>query len=206
MRLDSPMSMFLGSVAVVPLPCRGMPWPRINNPQLQRMSWVCAFCLEKVASDTGIRNSSDGTSVMFCPCGAPTYFDGKGDPHPKAMPGSSLVHLPPEIDALYGEVRRSIQARAYMGAMMLCRTLLAHVAHQLGSGHKKNFLAYVEWLDANHYIPPNGKGWVDYIRDRGNEANHEIALRSEDDALGVLAFAEGLLHIVYELPGKLPKP
>jgi hypothetical protein len=58
-------------------------------------------------------------------------------------------------------------------------------------------------LDSQGYIPPDGKAWVDKIRGKGNEANHEIALMCKDDAILVLRFTEMLLRFVYELPALL---
>ncbi|CAN1211711.1 hypothetical protein TUMEXPCC7403_16020 [Tumidithrix helvetica PCC 7403] len=49
-------------------------------------------------------------------------------------------------------------------------------------------------------MPPNSKTWVDRIRLRGNEANHEIALMEEVDAKELLLFTEILLKLFYTLP------
>jgi Domain of unknown function (DUF4145) len=46
----------------------------------------------------------------------------------------------------------------------------------------------VEYLANNGYVPPNGKGWVDHIRKKGNEATHEIILMKREDALELMAF------------------
>lgn len=67
------------------------------------------------------------------------------------------------------------------------------------------FLAYVEYLAEKGYVPPNGRGWVDHIRKRGNEANHEIELMSEDDAKELVLFSEMLLKFIYEFPNRVPK-
>ena len=55
-------------------------------------------------------------------------------------------------------------------------------------------------------MPPNGKVWVDYIRQRGNEANHEIALMTQQDAEALITFVEMLLRFIYEFPGMVPTP
>ena len=49
-------------------------------------------------------------------------------------------------------------------------------------------------------MPPNGKKWVDAIRKKGNEANHEIQLMGERDARNIVRFSEMLLRFVYEMP------
>jgi len=55
-------------------------------------------------------------------------------------------------------------------------------------------------------VPPGGHGWVDHIRKKGNEANHEIVLMSEDDAKDLISFAEMLMKFIYEFPAKIPTP
>ena len=67
----------------------------------------------------------------------------------------------------------------------------------------KKFIEYVEYLADNGYVPPNGKGWVDHIRKRGNEANHEINLMSRADAEELISFSEMLLKFIYEFPARI---
>ena len=67
-----------------------------------------------------------------------------------------------------------------------------------------SFVSYVEFLDSKGYVPPKGKGWVDYIRKRGNEANHEIVLMNDADAKALILFVEMLLKFIYEFPSLVP--
>lgn len=90
--------------------------------------------------------------------------------------------------------------------MLLARSLLAHIAIQEGAPAKLTFNQYVKWLDDNHYIPPKGKGWVDVIRDMGNEATHDLEIFPQKGATDVLAFVAHLLRNVYEMPGMMPQP
>jgi hypothetical protein len=68
----------------------------------------------------------------------------------------------------------------------------------------KPFAKYVDFLSDKGFVPPNGKVWVDYIRQRANEANHEIALMGENDAIALIAFVEMLLRFIYEFPNMVP--
>ena len=77
-----------------------------------------------------------------------------------------------------------------------------HIAAERGAGEGKNFKQYVDWLVSNHYVPPGGEGWADHIREKGNEANHEIELIDQHAAEQVLSFTEFLLKFVYELPAR----
>ena len=80
-----------------------------------------------------------------------------------------------------------------------------HVAVDLGAKEGDSFFGYVDYLASEGYIPPNGREWVDEIRKRGNEANHEIVMASESDAMQLLDFIEMLLKFVYEFPSRIRK-
>ncbi len=80
-----------------------------------------------------------------------------------------------------------------------------NIAVTQGAEAGKSFISYVEYLANHGYVPPNGKGWVDHIRKKGNEATHEIALMQQSDAEELISFAEMLLKFIYEFPAKIPK-
>ena len=54
-----------------------------------------------------------------------------------------------------------------------------HIAVEKGATTGKSFIEYVEYLYGHHYIPPDGKEWVDYIRQKGDEATHEIRMMNK---------------------------
>ena len=83
---------------------------------------------------------------------------------------------------------------------MLCRKLLMNIAVQKGAEKNLTFAAYVNFLEAKGYVPPDGKEWVEVIRKKGNEANHEIELMSGTDARNLIRFSEMLLRFIYEMP------
>lgn len=61
----------------------------------------------------------------------------------------------------------------------------------------------MNFLADNNYIPPDGKSWVDHIREKANEANHEIKIMNVDESKDLLDFTEMLLRFIYEFPNRL---
>lgn len=80
-----------------------------------------------------------------------------------------------------------------------------HIAVAKGAKDGLKFIEYVEYLSAQNYIPPDAKDWVDHIREKGNEANHEITIMTKQDAEDLIAFSEMLLKLIYEFPANVKK-
>ena len=80
-----------------------------------------------------------------------------------------------------------------------------HVAVEKGAKVGADFKFYVEWLIQERYAPRGAEAWLTYVKDRGNEANHELVPMTNQDATGVLRFTEALLRGVYELPNIVPR-
>jgi len=168
-------------------------------------SYRCGYCGNDVASETGLVAAASAAFIRICPqCNVPTFFSYMGLQIPGPKPAGTLSKLPELIDALYEEARSSRSANAFTGTVMLCRKLLMHIATEKGAEKNKGFAFYVDWLIAERYAPRGAEEWVTYIKDRSNEANHEIVLMSKDDADGLLSLTEQLLRNVYELPGLVP--
>ena len=81
-----------------------------------------------------------------------------------------------------------------------------NIAVAQGAKAGLSFVEYVDYLSNQGYVPPNGRSWVDHIRNKGNEATHEIALMTREDANELISFAEMLLKFIYEFPAKVPVP
>ena len=105
---------------------------------------------------------------------------------------------------LYDEARNCTSASCYTAAVLICRKLLMNIAVSQGAKPGETFISYVNYLAEDGYVPPNGKGWVDHIRKKGNEATHEIALMSQADAQELISFSEMLLKFIYEFPSRVP--
>ena len=140
--------------------------------------------------------------IHICPgCNQPNYFDHKSIQSPSAIYGKTVINLPSdEMRGLYEEARKCFACGSYTASIMCCRKLLMNIAVHQGAHEKMNFSQYVNYLVENHFVPTNAKRWVEYIREKGNEANHEIALMSMEDAKNLLDFIEMLLRVIYEYP------
>ena len=167
--------------------------------------FVCGFCGNLVASAQGFfTNSSPQAFLFICPnCGSPSFFGPKGQ-LPGVAPGNDVGHLPSAIEALYREARQCVAVGSHTSAVLASRKLLMHVAVAQGAKEGETFLTYVNYLADKGFVPPNGRGWVDHIRSKGNEANHEIRLMSQPDAEELISFLEMLLKFIYEFPNRVP--
>jgi hypothetical protein len=167
--------------------------------------YVCGHCGNVVASATGFVSDVGGCILFICPhCNKPTYFEPNKQ-IPGVAPGTEVPHLPDDIQALYREARNCVAVASYTAAVLTCRKLLMSIAVAQGAEPGKTFISYVEFLAKKGYVPPNGQGWVDHIRTKGNEANHEIVLMFSDDAVDLISFSEMLLKFIYEFPNRVPK-
>lgn len=179
-----------------------------NAKELKAITYNCSFCGTTVSSATGYYTSTSSTTVStirICPsCHFPTLIAPDGKHFPECPPGASVPNLPIEIEALYNEARQSAGANAPTAAVLICRKLLMNIAVTEGAEEGWSFLKYVEYLASKGYIPPKGKDWVDYVRKRGNEANHEIELMEHEDAVALVSFVEMLLRFIYEFPNMVP--
>jgi hypothetical protein len=186
-----------------------------NIIAITRRAFKCGFCGHEIATTLGWPFSVQGpgglqphANIAVCPfCSRPTFFeDGSQSRTPGVPFGDPVQHLPAEVAALYDEARRCTADNSYTAGVLAIRKLLMHIAVNLGAKEGQNFMEYVQYLADNGYVPPNGKAWVDHIRKKGNEANHEIVLMKEADARDLINFAEMLLKFIYEFPKRVPAP
>ena len=180
---------------------------------LQNRRFVCGFCGDRVSSDRGYgvhinQDASGGQrnsgGVYICPnCEGPDFFPPYGEQLPSPPLGRSVTEVPQDLNKLYEEARSCTTQGSYTAAVLACRKILMHIAVDKGANDDLSFAKYVDHLAANGYVPPDGKNWVDHIRKKGNEANHEIVLMKREDADDLLTFTEMLLRFIYEFPARV---
>lgn len=185
-------------------------WDHPQSIKLPSKKYVCGYCGNPLASDKGYRAHLIGNTNLFgdiyiCHyCTRPTFFD-ISDADEEQIPGHPFGNDVQEISdesvfELYKEARRATSANCYTAAILCCRKLLMHIAVSKNAEKGRPFIYYVKYLSKNNYVPPDAKEWVDHIRKKSNEANHEINIMESDDAKELIEFCEMLLKLIYEFP------
>lgn len=178
-----------------------------NILTIESKSYTCGYCGHEIASEKGWAASVGDykTWIYIChSCSRPTFFDISRNQTPGASFGNDVENIDDKlVKDLYKEMRDCMRVSAYTPAVLSARKLLMHIAVSKGAKENQNFTEYVKFLADNNFIPPDAKGWVDHIRDKGNEANHEIVLMSQEDAKDLISFIEMLLKLIYEFPSRI---
>jgi len=188
-------------------------WINIQNIESKR--FTCGYCNERISSKEGynatyqpivngkIHAKNFFGYIYIChSCGKPNFIDKSGVTHPGSSFGKEVNHIPStEVRELYKEARDCMKVNAYTSSVMCCRKLLMNIAVTQSAEKNKKFTEYVDYLELNHFTPPNSSDWVDQIRKKGNLANHEIQTMTREDAEQLITFSEMLLKFIYEFPG-----
>lgn len=176
-----------------------------NAQQVEGYTYTCGYCGKVVGPNVGYHSDSHPSyRIYICSfCNKPTFFEDS-DQTPGAAYGNEVNALPDDIARLYKEARNCMAVSSYTAAVLTCRKLLMNIAVAQGATLDQTFIKYVEYLASNGYVPPHGRGWVDHIRKRGNEATHEIVLMPKTDAEELITFVEMLLKFIYEFLSRIP--
>lgn len=178
-----------------------------GTTDVSHQHYKCGYCSKDAAPSKGYLSMDGGGKNMggyiyICPyCTQPTFMGRDGQQSPKPRIGGEIAGINnSNVAPLYREACDCTSIGSYTAAVMVCRKILMNLAVEHKANPNESFAYYVDFLDNKGYIPPQGKQWVDAIRKRGNDANHEIALMDKKDAQIILHFTEALLRINYELP------
>lgn len=180
-----------------------MDWQKLSD--LNAHVFICGHCGEKVSSSKGYYSGNSNNYVYICPnCKEATYLDfDAGKQSPGAPFGNEVKNVPENINKLYGEARRCMSIQSYTTSVMACRKLLMNIAVEKGAKERLSYRQYVDFLEEQHYTPPDSKELIDHIRKKGNEANHEIKIMKKEDAEELIGFIEMLLKFIYEFSSKM---
>jgi hypothetical protein len=150
-------------------------------------TYRCGHCGAGV-SGAVVAHQSPINWLQCTGCGDGSVQDERGDVHPGLMFGPSIEDLPKGVADAYDEARRCMSVSAYMGADLICRTILMHVGVEKGAKEGKPFASYLKHLEAEGYIAPAMKSWVDLIRQHGNKAGHSLEPATRERAEGTVMF------------------
>lgn len=128
------------------------------------------------------------------------YLGRPGSASPR---GREIPNLPDDVQELWSEIRDAQAAGASTLAVLGCRTLLMHLAVDAATKEGESdkdftFKQAVNYLSENHYLPRNTEGWAHRVRDEGNEATHELAMKNTTEATDLMNFCAALLTFMYE--------
>jgi Domain of unknown function (DUF4145) len=172
-------------------------------------SFICGHCGNDVSSEKLYNNTSTSPNsrIYIChKCWKPNFFDKFGEQTPWSNFWNEVKDITDAwVLGLYNEARNCMKQNAYTSAVLSCRKLLMHITVSKWASAWLRFIEYVEYLSLNNYIPPWAKDWVDHIREKWNEANHEIKIMRKDEAEDLISFSEMLLKLIYEFPANIQK-
>lgn len=174
--------------------------------------FTCGYCGHYISSSVGysqgVNQDGSGQSnghIYICHhCAKPTYLTSGGQ-WPGCPFGEDVSGITDHgVEALYAEARHAYSQNAFTAAVLCCRKLLMHIAVAKGAKSGESFVSYVSFLADEGYVPRDAKAWVDVIRQKSNEANHEIIVMTADDARDLISFITMLLKLVFEFPSRIP--
>src|SRR3989338_2134271 len=172
-----------------------------NVEALISSSFICWNCNNQVASDRGYKTHDDNLKkkIYLCPhCHAPNVFDVAGKSILSPLPGKEIKKLPENIKNVYDEVRKCMQSNSFTGAVMLMRKIIMNIAVHEGAEENLKFTQYVDFLCENGIVHKKSKNKADSVKNLGNDANHKIENRTQEEAQKCFEFIELLLMANYE--------
>lgn len=184
-----------------------------NKQEIGSHSYKCSHCGESLAADkgyVGVNHTPYGDKnelICICHfCKKPTYIDKDAKQYPGVAFGNSIEGIDDvSVKLLYEEARNCASVNAFTASAMACRKILMNIAVAKGAKENLKFFQYVKFLADNNYVPPDGKEWVEHIKDKGNDANHKIEIVSKEDGEELLYFTEMLLTFIYAVPARFKK-
>ena len=185
-----------------------LPDPVVNNriqirkdlqgPQEHTIDHTCGHCGKAVAGIVVAKHADMHAQWLACPSCKHGSVSNNGTITPTPLLGDDIKGLEDPIKDAYLEARKSISSKSYTACVLMCRKILMNVAVEKGASQGEAFTEYIDYMIKTGYITVTMKGWVDKIRDNGNNATHEIPSPDSEKANTTLAFTALLLKNVYE--------
>jgi hypothetical protein len=183
-------------------------WEKVKPKEKTEHTLSCPYCNVKVraTSDTRIFDADTGAikyHIFKCPeCYMPITIglDGKIIPPSLFLPFEDIPYLPTRIEKMYCECRKCFSNECFYSVIMVARTIIMHIAADLGAASNLKFIEYIDYLEKEGYISRRSRTWVDKIRRLGNQYIHELDEATKEEAELAIIFIMHLLIDVYKLP------
>lgn len=176
------------------------------------VEYRCGHCSEDVTSRcrTGVERKGKGTysitppNLLSCPkCNKDSvqYTDSK-EVRPLPLLGDAVRHLKGNVGVMYTEARITFSGCAYTACVLTCRNILAYAANELGSGKRRSYQEYVDYMFEKGHITRAMKELADDIRMEGNSAAHDLKLWDEEKAWKALDMTKHVLELIFTVKGE----
>lgn len=167
---------------------------------------TCGWCDSIISPNKGyvVRSNSVHSQeigyIYICPnCNQIILYNNyQHKVFPLCKFGKNINKLPEKVSTIYNEIRECYSIGAFTSIGLLGRKLLMHVAVQEGAEEDKNFVFYVNYLNDNGYVPKKSKHLLEFLRNQGNDANHDVIVLKKDEAEKIISFIELILTFMYE--------
>lgn len=166
---------------------------------------ICGWCNTVVSPNKGynvLNQFMDSISgyIYICPnCNQIIlYNESQKIIFPFCKYGKEIKKLPSSVGLLYEEIRDCYASGAFTAISLLGRKLLMHIGVQEGAEKDKNFVYYVDYINDKGFVPKKSKQLLDFLRQQGNEANHDVVIFKKEDAEKLISFIELILLFIYE--------
>lgn len=167
------------------------------------IEYICGHCDAYICVGRGPTHSPGGYHIPKCyKCNLPTIFTIDNKQYPPSGLPITVNGLPEDIDKAYKEVKECLVIGARTATNMLARKLLMNVAVDKGADENKAFTYYVDWMGKSEWNTTGLRLGLDRIKNKGNEANHEIKEVSKQDVEEIFELLTMFLRLVYEFPDK----
>lgn len=170
-----------------------MPWEEMMFGGSE--PYICGYCGDVVTSLTGFyEDRLPRRRIYICPhCEGPTTFVGDC-PDAGFVAPDVLANYTEDVAALYREACNCMAAKADIGAVLCARKLVMNIAISKGADKGTSFLSCIDFLVDRGLVPSDCQEQVQRIRDKCEEADHDISELSRSDASDLLSFAQALLN------------
>jgi hypothetical protein len=125
--------------------------------------------------------------------------------YPKPREPSSPPFVPENIDGYFLQAYKAVDDDSYDASAMMSRKVLEVAVKTIDPSGTGKLYKRIEKLEEKGLITKEMKDWAHIVRDEGNDAVHEEAPFSEEQARELLSFVEMFLYYTFSMPAMVEK-